>query len=85
MAIKRNQGHGLPPKRDPALGRDALTTSQALPEDQEQSANEDRIRPQRLEITWVKRISRKYWVLRSPLPKPAANPSITCCCMAPLG
>ncbi|AMA09109.1 Holliday junction branch migration DNA helicase RuvB [Picosynechococcus sp. PCC 73109] len=48
MAIKRNQGHGLPPKRDPALGRDALTTSQALPEDQEQSANEDRIRPQRL-------------------------------------
>ncbi len=48
MAIKRNQGHGLPPKSDPALGRDALTTSQALPEDQEQSANEDRIRPQRL-------------------------------------
>ncbi len=48
MAIKRNQGHGFPPKRDPALGRDALTTSQALPEDQEQSANEDRIRPQRL-------------------------------------
>lgn len=48
MAIKRNQGHVPPPKRDQALGRDALTTSQALPEDQEQSANEDRIRPQRL-------------------------------------
>ncbi|MBV5260849.1 Holliday junction branch migration DNA helicase RuvB [Synechococcus moorigangaii CMS01] len=48
MAIKRSQGRGLPHKPSSNLdrGRDALTTSQALPEDQEQSGSEDKIRPQ---------------------------------------
>lgn len=50
MAIKHGQGHFSPRKSasEPAPGRDALTTSQALPEDQDQTANEDKIRPQRL-------------------------------------
>lgn len=50
MAIKRNQGQSSLPKQRPDshAARDPLTSSQALPNEQDQDLNEEQIRPQRL-------------------------------------